>query len=86
MSPSYLSVAPGTHSCAKSAPVQIGSDSGLKCRESDKSSAESLALSGWDIVKAYARPRYERVRSVGAMSGLSVDEREDTKGSMASGE
>jgi hypothetical protein len=75
-SPSYLSTVSGVHCRTKSAPVKIGNNGLLERRESDKSSAQSSASSEWDIARAYGGPRYERARSVGAMSGLSVDERE----------
>jgi len=71
-SPSGLSCVSTAHSRTKSAPVMVGDGR----RESNKSSAVSSASSEWDIARAYGGPRYERARSVGAMSGLSADERD----------
>ncbi|KIM77627.1 hypothetical protein PILCRDRAFT_825215 [Piloderma croceum F 1598] len=74
-SPSRLSNVSSAHSRTKSAPVMTGNEH--ERRESNKSGgALSSASSEWDVARAYGGPRYDKARSAGAMSGLSVDERE----------
>jgi hypothetical protein len=74
-SPSRLSNVSSAHSRTKSAPVMTGNEH--ERRESNKSGgALSSASSEWDVARAYGGPRYYKARSAGAMSGLSVDERE----------
>ena len=63
-----------THSRTKSAPVTTENRNNR--RESNKSGAMSSASSEWDVARAYGGPRYDKARSAGAMSGMSVDERE----------
>lgn len=73
-SSSHVSIISTAHSRTKSAPIirfkQRDSSSGLISGKSSASSSE------WDIARAYGGPRYDKARSVGAMSGISVDSRE----------
>jgi hypothetical protein len=73
-SPSRLSNVSSAHSRTKSAPVLVGHEYGR--RESNKSGALSSTSSEWDVARAYGGPRYDKARSAGAMSSLSVDEKE----------
>ena len=79
-SSSRLSNLSSIHSRTKSAPVTINTNhgDGEVYRESNwrRGSLSSASSSEWDVARAYGGPRYGRARSDGAMSGLSVDERE----------